>query len=243
MKPAAILLVLLASVAGAMSTDSLCEQAAWLFFNRHLEQHNLDSAYALLARTRTQDPEYERCLYLWSRIHVQQGDMTSDRSQKIALYDRARVIAETLKVVNDRNPDGHMWSAVAQGRIGQTRGVMNSLFMVPGLKKAFNRVLELDSGYAIAYGALGVLYYELPGIVGGNLGKSEEYLRQGLEADPDYTLIRLDLARTLIKRKKRQEAREQLNLLLTTKNPTYPADFELDDRPEAQELLKSIQAR
>ncbi len=240
MTTATILLALVASVAGATSADSLCEQAAWLFFNRHLEQHNLDSAYAMLARTHTQNPEHEHCLYLWSRIHVQKGDIAGTKSDKLELYERARAIAETLKTVNDRNPDGHAWSTIAQGRIGQTRGVMVSLFMVPGLKAGFNRTLELDPDYAIAHGALGVLYYELPGIVGGNLGKSEEYLRRGLEADPDYTLIRLDLAKTLVKRKKWQDAREQLELLIATGDPTFPAAFELDDRPEALQLLDRI---
>ena len=243
MKTTAILLALAAAVAGATSTDSLCDRAARLFFNRHLEQHNLDSAYSILARAHTQDPDHERCLYLWSRIHVQKGDDDATKSGKLRLYERARAIAETLKTLNDRNPDGHMWWAVAHGRIGQTRGVMNSLFMVPALKAAFNRVLELDPGYATAYDAYGVLYYELPGIVGGNLGKSEEYLRQGVAADPDYTVIRLDLARTLARRKKWREAREQLDLLLATRNPTFPADFELDDKPDALQLLDEIRDR
>jgi tetratricopeptide (TPR) repeat protein len=133
-----------------------------------------------------------------------------------------------------------MWWSVAQGRIGQTRGVMNSLFMVPGLKRAFNRVLDLDPRYTTAYDALDVLYYELPGIAGGNLAKSEEYLKRGIVVDPDYTVLRLDLAKVYARQKRWAEAREQLSRLLATTKPTYPADFAFDDKPEAQELLGQI---
>ena len=240
----AIPLLLLAAVAlGGTSVDSLCDRAEYLFFNRHLGTGHLDSAYALLQQGRDEDPEHQRCLYLWSRIHVQKGDNADDKDAKLRLYSRSKAIAESLQSVNERNPDGHMWWAVAQGRIGQTRGVMNSLFMVPSLKKAFSTVLELDPNYATAYDAYGVLYYELPGIVGGSLGKAEQYFLEGLDIDPDYTVIRLDLAKVYIKQKRWQEARGQLEILVDTDFPTFPADFVLDDRPEAERLLAEIAGR
>jgi tetratricopeptide (TPR) repeat protein len=239
-----ILLLLVAAAAfGGMSVDSLCDRAEHLFFNRHLGAGHLDSAYAMLKQGREEEPDHQRCLYLWSRIHVQKGDDAPDKGTKLSLYCRSKAVAESLQSVNERNPDGHMWWAVAQGRIGQTRGVMNSLFMVPSLKKAFSTVIELDRNYATAYDAYGVLYYELPGIVGGSLGKAEQYLLEGLEIDPDYTVIRLDLAKVYIKQKRWQEAREQLEMLIDTDYPTFPADFVLDDKPEAERLLAEIAER
>jgi tetratricopeptide (TPR) repeat protein len=236
--------ILLLAVAGAALAspvvDSTCDRAAWLFFNRHLAPGNLDSAYRMLQRLREQEPENERCLYLWSRIHIQKGDMAEDKGAKLGFYARAQAVAETLKTLNDRNPYGHMWWGVAQGRIGQTRGVMNSLFMVPSLKRAFNRTLELDPRHTTAYDAYGVLYYELPGIVGGSLARSEEYLLKGIELDPDYTVIRLDLASVYIRQKRWAEARVQLETLIATTDPTFPADFVLDDRPEAMRLLATL---
>jgi tetratricopeptide (TPR) repeat protein len=236
-------LLLLAFAGAALASpavDSTCDRAAFLFFNRHLAPANLDSAYRMLERARSQEPDNERCLYLWSRIHIQKGDMAKDKGSKLECYARALAIAESLKTLNDRNPYGHMWWGVAQGRIGQTRGVMNSLFMVPSLKRAFNRTLELDSRHTTAYDAYGVLYYELPGIVGGSLARSEEYLLKGIELDPNYTVIRLDLAKVYVKQKRWTEAREQLETLIATTDPTFPADFVLDDRPEAMQLLMTL---
>lgn len=241
MKLTSALLLVLSAALGALPTDSLCDQAAYLLFNRHLEEGHLDSAYSLLAQGRAQDPAHEHCLYLWSRIHVQKGDNAEAKSDKFAYYQKARSIADTLKELNPKNPYGHMWWAVAQGRIGQTRGVLNSLFMVPSLKKAFSLALELDSAHTTAYDAYGVLYYELPGIFGGSLAKSEEYLKAGLEIDPEYTVLRLDLAKVYIKQKRWQEAREQLIELVATTDPAFPADFVLDDRPEALDLLEQLE--
>jgi len=221
--------------------DSICKRAEFLFFNRHLHPGYLDSAYQLLARARQLDPHHERTLYLWSRIHTQLGENSSNKGQKIGFFERAKAIAETLQQVNDKNPDGFMWWAIAQGRIGQTRGVLNSLFMVPSLKKTFNRVLELDPEYPTAYDALGVLYYELPSFAGGDLKLAERYLIQGLKLDPNYTLIRLDLARVYLKQGRRDDAREQLKLVSNTPKPTYPADFFLDDKPEAEKLLRELE--
>ncbi|MFO7638044.1 MAG: TRAP transporter TatT component family protein [bacterium] len=232
-----LLVLVLAAVGLGSPVDQLCDRAEWLLFNRHEGSGRLDSARSMLARGRALEPAHERCLYLWSRIHIQLGDDAREKGRKLTLYGRAQAVADTLRTLNDSNPLGHMWWGVAQGRIGQTRGVLNSLFMVPSLKAAFNRALELDPGHTTAYDALGVLYYELPGFVGGDLAKSEQYLRRGLELDPNYTVIRLDLAKTLIKRKRAAEARAELERLLATENPSFPADFALDDRPEALELL------
>lgn len=239
MKPLILLLIpVMLGLAGPV--DSLCEQAEWLLFNRHEGTGRLDSARSLLARARTLDPQHEYCLYLWSRIHIQMGDDARERGRKLAYYERARAIADTLKALNDENPLGHIWWGVARGRIGQTRGVLNSLAMVPSLRSAFGRALELDPENIPAYAAFGVLYYELPGFAGGDLAKSEQYLRQGLKLDPDYTQLRLELARTLIKRRRPAEARVELERMLATANPTIPADFVLDDKPRALELLREL---
>ncbi len=225
------------------NVDSLCNQAEYLLFNHHLHPAYLDSAYRLLACARQLNPRHEKCLYLWSRVHTQQGENTPSKNERLRLFERARAIAETLQMLNPHNPHGYMWWAVAQGRIGQTRGVLNSLFMVPDIKRAFNRVLELDPEYPAAYDGLGVVYYELPGWAGGDLKKAEYLLIQGLKYDPNYTVIRLDLARVYLKQGRREHAREQLKLLLKTACPTCPADFYLEDRPAAEKLLQEIERR
>jgi hypothetical protein len=219
------------------------DRAEYMFFNRHLNRTWLDSAYSLLGAAHAARPTDEHLLYLWCRVHIQKGDDASTKADKLMYFGRAKAIAETLIALNDRNDEGHCWWGVAQGRIGQTRGVLNSLFMVPGLKKAFSRTLELNPHHPTALDAFGVLYYELPGFAGGDLYESEKYLKRGIESAPNYALLRLDLANVYIKQKRWIAARAQLDSLLATNDPKYPGDAELDDKPEARELLKQIQGK
>jgi len=235
-----LLLATIVAVAAAGQGDSVCNRAEYMFFNRHLNTTWLDSAYDMLAAAHKANPTDEHCLYLWSRIHIQKGDNARAKADKLSCFGRAKAIAETLIELNGRNDDGHCWWGVAQGRIGQTRGVLNSLFMVKGLKNAFGRALDLNPKHTTALDALGVLYYELPGFATGDLAKSEQHFKRGIESAPNYTLLRLDLAKVYVKQKRWDAARAQLNALLATSEPLYPGDTELDDKPEARKLLEQI---
>jgi tetratricopeptide (TPR) repeat protein len=239
-------LILLASIATTVvagPSDSVCARAEYMFFNRHLNATWLDSAYNMMDALHQADPKNEHYLYLWSRVHIQKGDDARTKAEKLRNFARAKALAETLIALNDRNDEGHCWWGVAQGRIGQTRGVLNSLFMVSGLKKAFSRATELNPKHPTALDAYGVLYYELPGFVGGDLARSEQYFRRSIESAPNYTLARLDLAKVYIKQKRWSAARTQLDTLLATTDALQPADTELDDKPEARQLLKQIEGK
>jgi len=236
------LLLLATMAAGALAgpNDSASARAECMFFNRHLNSTWLDSAYNMLAQLHTANPKDEHCLYLWCRAHLQKGDNARTKADKLAYFAKAKAIAETLIALNDHSDEGHCWWGVAQGRIGQTRGVLNSLFMVSGLKKAFGRTLELNPSHPTALDALGVLYYELPGFAGGSLAKSEQYCLRGIASAPNYTLLRLDLAKVYVKEKRLYAARAQLDTLLAITDAKYPGDAELDDKPEARQLLVRI---
>jgi tetratricopeptide (TPR) repeat protein len=238
-----ILSVLLALRASAVpGADSACERASYLLCHQHLSQTWFDSARVIVAGVRQREPESEAGLCLWTRVLLQVGNEAPGRKEKRDWYVKARAVADTLRRLNPKNPDGHMWWATAQGRIGQLDGIVSSANMIGDLKREYQRVLELDSGYALAWYALGRLYAELPSLLGGSLSQAEEYLRQGLAADPNYTTIRLELARVCVRQQRRDEARRELETLLATGQPTDPAEFVLDDRPAALELLKSLEA-
>lgn len=222
--------------------DSACGRASYLLRHQHLDQTWFDSARTIVAGIRQRDPDNEAGLCLWSRVMLQLGDNAPGRREKRGWYAKARAAADTLRRLDPQNPNGHMWWATAQGKIGQLDGIISSAGMVGGLKRAYQRVLELDSGYALAWYALGRLYAELPSLLGGSLNRAEEYLRHGLAADPNYTIVRLELARVYARGQRRDEARRELETMLATGQPTNPAEFVLDDRPAALELLESLQA-
>jgi hypothetical protein len=67
--------------------------------------------------------------------------------------------------------------------------------------------------------------------------------RTGLELDPRFTTLRLGLGKTLIKKGRLVEARQELRAVLNDGEPRYPADWAMKDSKEARELLESIQGK
>ncbi len=226
----------------ATDVDSVCERASYLLCHRHLNQTWLDSARTIVAGVRQREPGNEAGLCLWTEVLLQLGDDAPGIREKRDWYTKARAVADTLRRQNDGNPDGHMWWAIAQGKLGQLAGILSSAGMIGDLRREYSEVLRLDSGYALAWYALGRLHAELPSLLGGNLKRAEDFLRRGLAADSNYTIIRFELARVYLRQRRRVEARRELHALLATGQPTNPAEFALSDRPAALELLDSIEA-
>jgi Tfp pilus assembly protein PilF len=103
--------------------------------------------------------------------------------------------------------------------------------------------LALDPHFPPAYVLAGTVSYEVPGLFGGDLAKSEALFRRGLEVDPRFTGLHLGLARTLIKRGRIAEARREAQAVLDEKAPANVADWTLKDVPQARALLASIEGR
>jgi tetratricopeptide (TPR) repeat protein len=226
----------------ATDADSACETASYLLSHRHLNQTWFDSARTIVAGVRQRDPGNETGLCLWVRVLLQLGDDAPGGGEKKAWYAKARAVADTLRRRSPGNPNGHMWWATAQGKLGQLSGILSSVGMIGDLKREFRQALVLDSGFALAWYALGRLYAALPSVLGGNQNQAEECLRRGLALDSNYTIIRLELARVYLRQRRRAEARCELHALLGTGRPTNPAEFTLSDRPAALEILNSIDA-
>jgi len=134
-------------------------------------------------------------------------------------------------------------NATNAGRWGQTKGVMRSLFLLPEVKRGMETALELDPRFPPTYVLAGTVYYKVPGLFGGDLEKSERLFRTGLEVDGRFTGLRVGLARTLIKRGRIPKARRELQAVLGEKTPSNPADWTLQDAPEARRLLDGLPGR
>jgi len=168
------------------------------------------------------------------------GELEASHAAKVGFYTAARAAADSLRAANEQNPAGHVWWAAAQGRVLQLQGPGTAARGFAELRRENERALALDPDCALADLALGRMYEELPKLFGGGLKKAELWLRRGVTSDPNYTIIRLSLARVLVKRGQREEARAELQQLLVVTNPTNPAETALTDRPAATALLDSL---
>lgn len=220
--------------------DSACVRARCFLLNWHLDSSYLDSCEAALAAAARSGPEKEERLALRAQLLLVRGEREANRKAKADWYAAARAAADSLRTVNGRNPAGHLWWAASQGRILQLRGMASAAMGAAELRRANERALELDPDCALASFALGRIYEELPGLLGGGLKKAEAWLRRGVASDTDYTIIRLALARVLVRQGRREEARTELKRLLAVADPSNPAEAALADRPAAVALLDSL---
>lgn len=205
---------------------------------------NLDRAIDKLNKILELNPKDVEAMTLLSRVWLTYGDVTAkNKDEKLRAYEKGRDIAKRAMELSPRNPDAHFWYTANLGRWGQTRGVLKSLFLVSQVKEQLNLILALDPEYVPALDVYGVLYYELPGFLGGNLELSENYIRQAIELDPHLTVVRVDLARVLIKRRKYEEARSALDEVLEEKEPKLYADWYVKDRRDATELMADIKGK
>ncbi len=175
------------------------------------------------------------------RIWLTYGDVvTKDKNDKLKAYEKGRDIAKKGIELSLSNPDAHFWYTANMGRWGQTKGVLGSLFLLPKIKKELDLILKLNPEYIAALDAYGVLYYELPRFFGGDLELAEKYLRKAIKLEPHLTILRVDLARVLIKRHRYEEAINELNNVLDEKEPKVYADWYVIDRKAAEELIAKI---
>jgi len=238
----AMLLVLCAFV-HAWAQSPLAAEVRALASRYHEDPGRIDTLRAAMTRAAESDPQVENLLAL-AQIAFLAGDIRATTAEdKLAAYEQGRQAARRAAELAPRSARAHFWYATNAGRWGQTKGVLRSLFLLPEVKRGMETALELDPRFPPAYVLAGTVYYEVPGLFGGDLEKSEALFRRGLEVDPRFTGLHLGLARTLIKRGRIAEARRELEAVLGEKAPANRADWTLKDAPQARALLASLEGR
>ncbi len=243
MRAAAAILVLLSAAGPAGAQSPLAAEVRALADRYHERPARIDALRPLVAQAAQADPHVDNLLAL-AQIAFLYGDVRArNDEEKLEAYEQGRQAATRAAEMAPRNGRAHFWYATNAGRWGQTKGVMRSLFLLPEVKRGMETALELDPRYPPAYVLAGTVYYEVPGLFGGDLEKSERLFRTGLEVDGRFTGLRIGLARTLIKRGRLPEARRELQAVLDEKAPSNPADWTLKDAPEARRLLDTLPGR
>src|SRR5436305_391912 len=89
---------------------------------------------------------------------------------------------------------GRMRGARARAGIGGQR----SRCLLPTVREEIETILALNPQSARGRALAGNVLMEVPGFVGGDRTRAEKQFRWGIEADPHFTGLRVDLARLLI---------------------------------------------
>ncbi len=145
----------------------------------------------------------------WIGDHAVKGD-EKKQSFQMGIYHAKKAVA-----LKPDRPEGHYWLGVNYGSYGEAKGVLKSLSLVGPIKEEMNKVLAIDP--AFEYGGadqlLGRLYYELPGLFGGDKKKSLDHLLKSKELGPRVGLTRIFLADTYLALGEVEKAREELEFV------------------------------
>lgn len=243
MRAAAAIVMLLSAAGAAAAQSPLAAEVRALADRYHERPARIDTLRPLVTQAAQADPHVDNLLAV-AQIAFLYGDVRALRpEEKLDAYEQGRQAARRAAEIAPRNGRAHFWYATNAGRWGQTKGVMRSLFLLPEVKRGMETALALDPRFPPAYVLAGTVYYEVPGLFGGDLEKSERLFRTGLEVDGRFTGLRVGLARTLVKRGRIPEARRELQAVLDEKAPSNPADWTLKDSPEARRLLDALPGR
>jgi tetratricopeptide (TPR) repeat protein len=240
--PLAAAAIALAAVP-ARAQSPLVAELRTVAVSYHEDLPRLDRLYRELTQVVKTDSHVDNWIALAQASFIWGDVRATTTEEKLEASERGREAGKRASELAPRNALAHFWYATNAGRWGQTKGVMRSLFLVPTVKEEMQLALELDPKFVGAYSLAGSVYYELPGLFGGDLDKSEEMFRKGLALDPRATGLRVGLAKTLAKKNRVGDARRELQAVLDEKQPSNPADWTVKESRQARQLLESLKGR
>jgi tetratricopeptide (TPR) repeat protein len=184
------------------------------------------------------DNRYE-AFWRLSRILYYIGEHTEKKKEKKSIFAQGVYYAERAIDLEPEKPDGHYWHGVNNGKYGETRGVLKSLFLVKPIKQAMNKVIELDRSYEDGGPdrVMGRVYFKLPGFAGGSKEKSLEHLLKSKEYGPNDAVTRIYLAETYLELDEIDKAKQELDYVLNLEPDSRWTVAVEENKKVARELL------
>lgn len=223
----------------AQSADELIAEADKMFE----EMQDMETAEKIRSNCMKamgmMDNKYE-AQWRIARIMYYIGTHTEKKKDKKKIFSQGVYYAERAVEAEPEKPDGYYWLAVDNGKVGETRGVLKSLSLVKPIKRALNKVIELDRAYEEggADRVMGRVFFKLPGIAGGDKDKSLEHLLKSVEYGPNDAMTRLYLAETYLKKKEKEKARAELEFILNMEDDPKWANSVMECKAAAKELME-----
>lgn len=203
----------------------------------HSLEDEIKSLHAAGANEST-DPVF---LLRLAQLHLDAGDdLYVKKAQKRQAYEEGACIAKKVIDLQEDNGLAHYLYAANLGNAAHLEGVMASAFTVGKLKKHTRRAIELEPDHAPALHMQGMLLERLPVLLGGDEEEALRFLKQAIDVDPTYTHARLNLAKAYIEREQHKLAKQELQTILSTKQPRNPYAYRRHHQAEAKKLLKGL---
>lgn len=199
--------------------------------NYHKDSNCIDDSIEILEAIIKEQPSNIEALNFLSRVWLTYGYAKArTKEEMIFAFTNGVEAAKKGIEIAPKNPDAHFFYVANLASLGDVKGVFNSLFMLPEIRRELDLILELDPNHPYGLAMNGALYSYLPGILGGDTKMADIYIRRALSLDPHMSSAKLYLARNLMKQKKYDEAIDVLMELLNEKEPSFYPDWYLNSK-------------
>ncbi|MDX6305268.1 MAG: hypothetical protein QOI77_2237 [Blastocatellia bacterium] len=175
-------------------------------------------AVIALRQAQAEDQGNYELAWRLAKFNYYLGDHTPDTGERDKAYHDGIEAGKLAVKLQDGKPEGHFWLGANYGGSAKT-SMLAGLSEFDDIKSEMETVIKLDERYqdASAYMALGQLYLEAPGLVGGDTQKAIQYLEKGSKLGPDNALMRAQLVKAYIEAHRNDDARKQIDALLAMK--------------------------
>jgi len=165
---------------------------------------------------------------------------------RLRWYQLGKSAAERAVALDQNDAEALFMLAAHRGQIASLQKDLGGLLVPQELERLLSRALALNSRHARALHMMGMLLHRTPGplrlLLKGSASNAETYLVAAIEADPNFSEARLDLARYYASRRQTSQARAQIHAVLQMTSPTRPRAWREKHRPAAEALLKELPA-
>lgn len=232
----------LATALTVLAADPVIEQADALYSNRVKQSGAIDKGIALLDGYLATHLNNYDALWRQARFYWFKGDRSPEK-KKLPHFEDGKAYAELAVLANAKGVEGHYWLGSLIGAVGTEKGILNSLFMVGGMREQLDIVIKLDPNYHDAYNVLAQLFWKVPGrpLSIGDKKKAQEFAKKATELAPDNIGHLVLLGEIAISNKDYATARTALNKALSLPDNEEDPIKSQKDKEKATNLLKDIQ--
>jgi len=206
------------------------------FYARRDDLTQLEQGIVLLRQATTADPSNYEAFWRLAKFDYYLSSHTDGDYQKRVFREGVDAGKSAIALQPDK-PDGHFWLGANYGGSLETETI-SGLASIGDLRKEMNTVLSIDERYqdGSAYMVLGLLDLKAPRIAGGDPQRAVREMEKGLQFGSGNAFLRLHLAEAYQAVGRSEDARQQLNAILSmTPDPNY-----LPELKEAQAKARSM---